>query len=80
MDAKINAMLEKLKADNHLVWQGTVKVAENWFSVKGIEDVMDLMPDSLQGSNQLKTTVNILESRYGEDKTSEPKPKINENK
>ena len=35
---------------------------------------MDLMPDALQGKHQLKTTVNILDDKYGEDKTSNPKP------
>ena len=35
---------------------------------------MDLMPDALQGMHQLKTTINIIEDKYGEENTSHPKP------
>jgi hypothetical protein len=37
---------------------------------------MDLMPISLQNVTQLKTTLNILDDKYGENNLM-PKPQIN---
>ena len=40
---------------------------------------MDLMPNALQGNHQLKSTINILEDKYGDQNTTQPKPRINRN-
>ena len=77
VDRKIKDMLEQLKENNQVIWKGTVEKAEKVFNLQGIEDTLDLMPDVLQGKNQLKTTINILDDRYGEQNTSQPKPQIN---
>jgi hypothetical protein len=40
-------MLEKLKNDNQMIWQDSVKQAQDTFNSKGIQDTMNLMPNSL---------------------------------
>ena len=79
VDKKIQALLEKLKEENQVIWKGTVEKAEKIFNLQGIEETMDLMPDALQGRHQLKSTINIIEDNYGESTTSKPKPTINKN-
>lgn len=56
-----------------MMWKETVNIAEKTFNEKGISQSMDLMPISLQGVTQLKTTINILDEKYGEN-LSQPKP------
>lgn len=70
-------MLEKLKNDNQLIWQDSVRKAQQVFNSSGIQEAMDLMPGSLQGVSQLKSTINILEDQYGTAQSSNPRPKIN---
>jgi hypothetical protein len=69
----MKAMLEKLKNDNNLMWKETVTAAQKAFSEKGIQDNMDLMPKSLQGIQQLKSTISILEGQQD----TVPKPQLN---
>lgn len=47
VDAKIMGVLEKLKLQNQTIWADTVKKAEAIFNTKGIQETMDLMPNSL---------------------------------
>ena len=76
VDGKMKAVLEKLKNENQMMWKETVNIAEKTFSEKGISDSMNLMPMSLQGVTQLKTTINILDEKYG-DSLAQPKPQLN---
>jgi len=73
VDGKIKSVLEKLKNDNQMMWKETVNMAEKTFNEKGISQNMELMPSVLQGVTQLKTTINILEDKYGEG-IMQPKP------
>ena len=72
----MKAIIEKLKNENQMMWKETVNIAEKTFSEKGISDSMNLMPMSLQGVTQLKTTINILDEKYG-DSLAQPKPQLN---
>ena len=76
VDGKVKAVLEKLKNENQIMWKETVNIAEKTFNEKGISQSMDLMPISLQGVTQLKTTINILDEKYGEN-LNQPKPQLN---
>ena len=49
-------------------------MAQKTFSESGVAETMNLMPNSLQGAAQLKTTINSLEAS---DPAAQPKPKIN---
>ena len=68
--------MEKLKGQNQALWADTVKQAELIFSTQGVQNTMDLMPASLQGAPQLKTTINVLEGNYGPESTSNPKANV----
>ncbi len=58
------------------MWKETVNMAEKTFNEKGIQQSMDLMPNVLQGVTELKTTINILEDKYGD--TITPAKAINQ--
>lgn len=78
VDGKMAALLEKLKNDNQLIWKETVSLAEKQFSSKGIQDTMELMPSTLQGLKQLKSTINILDAGFeGDTNKNQPRPNIN---
>lgn len=77
VDGKIQAVLEKLKNDNQMIWKDSVSLAEKQFNEKGIQETMDLLPTSLQGVTQLKSTINIVDGAYDQNDPNQPKPVIN---
>lgn len=75
VDTKITHVLEKLKNENQMIWKDSLTLAEKQFSEKGIQETMQLLPTSLQGITQLKSTINILDDTYKDGKAAEPNPK-----
>lgn len=68
VDGKITAVYEKLKKDNQMVWNETISLAEKQFNEKGIQETMDLLPSSIQGKNELRNTIGVLDNTYKDDK------------
>lgn len=71
VDGKIAAVYEKLKKDNQMVWNETISLAEKQFNEKGIQETMNLLPSSIQGKNELKNTIGVLDNTYKDDKQNQ---------
>ena len=51
-----------------MVWNETIALAEKQFNEKGIQETMNLLPSSIQGKNELRNTIGVLDNTYKDDK------------